>query len=97
MLRRVLGRLGIARSAALLPAGVAAGAVGAFFIPGLTSVVVARGTEVVLRNSLFRAAYELLFTPIAPREKRATKLLLDVGAARVGDSWRARSFSRPLP
>jgi hypothetical protein len=40
---------------------------------------------VVIRSSLFRAAYELLFTPVAPREKRATKLLLDVGAARVGD------------
>jgi HEAT repeat protein len=34
---------------------------------------------------VFRAAYELLFTPVAPLEKRATKLLLDVGAARVGD------------
>jgi ATP/ADP translocase len=85
LLRRLLGRLGIARSVALLPAGVSAGAVGAFLIPGLTSVLVARGVEVVLRSSLFRAAYELLFTPIAPREKRATKLLLDVGAARVGD------------
>jgi AAA family ATP:ADP antiporter len=85
LLRRLLARLGIARSAALLPAGVAAGALGAFFVPGLTSMVVARGTEVVLRNSLFRAAYELFFTPIAPQEKRATKLLLDVGAARVGD------------
>jgi len=85
LLRRLLARLGVARSVALLPAGVSAGAVGAFLIPGLTSVVVARGVEVVLRSSLFRAAYELLFTPIAPREKRATKLLLDVGAARVGD------------
>jgi AAA family ATP:ADP antiporter len=85
VLRRLLGRLGIARSVALLPAGVSAGAMGAFFIPGLASVVVARGVEVVLRSSLFRAAYELLFTPIAPPEKRATKLLIDVGAARVGD------------
>jgi hypothetical protein len=85
LLRRLLGRLGIARSVALLPAGVSVGAVSAFLIPGLTSVVVARGVEVVLRSSLFRAGYELLFTPIAPREKRATKLLLDVGAARVGD------------
>ena len=85
LLRRLLGRLGIARSVALLPAGVSVGAMGAFFIPGLASVVVARGVEVVLRSSLFRAAYELLFTPIAPREKRATKLLIDVGAARVGD------------
>jgi HEAT repeat protein len=85
-LRGLLGRLGIAQSAALLPAGVTAGAVGAFLVPGLAPVVVARGTEVVLRSSLFRAAYELLFTPVAPREKRATKLLVDVGAARVGDA-----------
>ncbi len=85
-LRGVLGRLGIARSAALLPAGVSAGAVGAFLVPGLMPIVVARGVEVILRSSLFRAAYELLFTPVEPREKRATKLLVDVGAARVGDA-----------
>jgi len=84
-LRKLLVRLGIARSAALLPAGVSVGAVGAFLVPGLIPVLLARGAEVVLRNSLFRGAYELLFTPVAPREKRATKLLIDVGAARVGD------------
>jgi AAA family ATP:ADP antiporter len=84
-LRTLLARLGIVRSAALLPGGVSVGAIGAFLIPGLAPVMLARGAEVVLRNSLFRAAYELLFTPVAPREKRATKLLLDVGAARVGD------------
>ncbi len=84
-LRGVLGRLGIARSASLLPAGVSLGAVGALIVPGLTSILLARGAEVVLRSSIFRAAYELLFTPVAPREKRATKLLIDVGAARLGD------------
>jgi AAA family ATP:ADP antiporter len=84
-LRRVLGRLGIARSAALLPTGVSLGAIGALLIPGLIPVLLARGAEVVLRSSLFRAGYELLFTPVAPREKRATKLLIDVGAARIGD------------
>jgi AAA family ATP:ADP antiporter len=84
-LRTLLARLGIARSASLLPAGVSLGAMGAFLIPGLLSVVVARAVEVILRSSLFRASYELLFTPVAPGEKRATKLLLDVGAARVGD------------
>jgi ATP/ADP translocase len=84
-LRSLLSRLGIARSASLLPAGVSLGAIGAFLVPGLTPIVLARGVEVVLRSSLFRAAYELLFTPVAPSEKRATKLLLDVGAARVGD------------
>lgn len=84
-LRKLLDRLGIARSAALLPAGVSVGAVGAFLIPGLVPVLFARGAEVVLRSSLFRAAYELLFTPVSPREKRGTKLLIDVGAARIGD------------
>jgi AAA family ATP:ADP antiporter len=85
VLRSLLGRLGIARSASLLPAGVSVGALGALLFPGLLPVLLARGLEVVLRSSFFRAAYELLFTPVAPLEKRATKLLLDVGAARVGD------------
>jgi HEAT repeat protein len=38
----------------------------------------------VLRNSLFRSAYELLYTPLAPERKRPAKALLDVGADRVG-------------
>ena len=84
-IRWLLGRLGVARSASLLPAGVTLGAVGAFFVPGLLSIILARGIEVVLRSSVFRAGYELLFTPVAQRDKRATKLLLDVGAARIGD------------
>jgi ATP:ADP antiporter, AAA family len=85
VLRSLLGRLGIARSASLLPTGVTLGAAGAFFVPGLVPILVARGIEVVLRSSVFRAGYELLFTPVAQRDKRATKLLLDVGAARIGD------------
>ena len=84
-LPRIMARLGIARSVSLLPAGVSAGAIGALLVPGLPAIILARGVEVVLRNSVFRAGYELLFTPVAPAEKRATKLLIDVGAARVGD------------
>ena len=45
----------------------------------------ARGAESVLSNSLYRAGYEVLFTPVSAREKRAVKPLADVGAARVGD------------
>lgn len=85
LLRRTLARLGIARSAAVLPAGVSIGAIGGLLLPGLLPLLVARGTELVLRNSFFRGAYELLFTPVPPQEKRATKLLVDVGAARLGD------------
>lgn len=84
-LRPILARLGIARSAALLPAGSSIGALGALLVPGFGSLIAARAVEAVLHNSVFRAAYELLFTPVSPQEKRGTKLLLDVGVARVGD------------
>lgn len=83
--RQLLGRLGIARGSALLPAGSATGALGAMLFPGFAPLIVARGIELALRNSVFRAAYELLYTPVSPPEKRATKLLIDVGMARVGD------------
>lgn len=85
LLRPVMNTIGIARSAALLPGATSLGAAGALLIPGFGPLLVARGLEVVLHNSMFRAAYELLFTPIAPQEKRSTKLVLDVGVARVGD------------
>jgi hypothetical protein len=85
VLKPMLGRFGIARSAATLPAGSTVGALAALLIPGFGTLLVARAVEVVLHNSIFRAAYELLFTPVSPQEKRATKLVLDVGLARVGD------------
>lgn len=84
-LRGLLGRLGVARSVAVLPAGVTVAAGMSLALPGLLPIIVARASEVILRSSVFRAGYELLFTPVARSEKRATKLLLDVGAARVGD------------
>ncbi|MBL8977289.1 MAG: hypothetical protein JNM53_02670, partial [Gemmatimonadetes bacterium] len=84
-IRAAMARLGFARSAALLPAGVSLGALGGLLLAGLAPLILARGTEIVLRNSIFRSAYELLFTPVPPAEKRATKLLVDVGATRLGD------------
>ncbi len=84
-IRAAVARLGFARSAALLPAGVSLGALGGLLLPGLPPLILARGTEIVLRTSIFRSAYELLFTPVPPAEKRATKLLVDVGATRLGD------------
>jgi ATP/ADP translocase len=83
--RFVLGTLGPARAAGALPAGVAAASAGAFLAPGLATAAFARGVESVLSNSMFRSGYEVLFTPVSAREKRAVKPLADVGAARVGD------------
>ncbi len=83
--RFALQRLGLARTVAILPSAVVAGSAGALFAPGLASAAVARGTESVLRNALYRPGFELLFTPITPQKKRATKALIDVGVVRMGD------------
>jgi ATP:ADP antiporter, AAA family len=80
-----LERLGLARTVGALPWTVAGGAVGAIVFPGLPSATLAKGGEAVVRNSLYRSGYELLFTPLPPAEKRAVKAVLDVGAVRVGD------------
>ena len=83
--RPALERLGPAPTAAALPAGVVLASAGALAAPGLLSGGLARAIESVLSNSLFRGSYEVLFTPIAARQKRAVKPLTDVGAARVAD------------
>jgi hypothetical protein len=84
LVRPGLERLGLARSVGSLPAVVAAGGLGAWLVPGLTSAAVARGLEAVLRKSLFRSAYDMLYTPIPPSDRRATRALVDVGCKRLG-------------
>ena len=39
-----------------------------------------------MRGSLFRSAYELFYTAVAPADKRAVKSVIDVGADRMGDA-----------
>lgn len=87
--RRVLERVGLARTVATLPLGVAAGGLGALMAPGLVTAGIARGAETVLRNSFYRSGYEVLFAPIPAREKRATKTIVDVGIERLGDALAA--------
>ncbi|HSQ59712.1 MAG TPA: hypothetical protein VLT84_04690 [Acidobacteriota bacterium] len=83
--RPALERLGVARSVAVFPAAVGLGGIGAIAWPGLPSALGLRAAESVLSNSLYRGGYEVLFTPVAPRDKRAVKTIVDVGAARAGD------------
>jgi MFS family permease len=83
--RATLQHLGLTRTVALLPAVTGLGSAGALAFPGLASAAAARGSEQVLRNGLYRAGYELLFTPLQPEQKRATKTLVDVGVVRFGD------------
>ena len=82
--RIALRRLGLAGTVALRPAVVFAGSLLGLVNPGLGSAMLARGGHGVVHNSLFRAGYELLFTPVAERRKRPTKAIVDVGFDKMG-------------
>jgi hypothetical protein len=84
--RFTIRQAGLAPSAAVLPAVTAAGSLAAVFFPGLNLVSAVRGTETLLRGSIYRSAYELFYTAVAPAEKRAVKSVIDVGVERMGDA-----------
>lgn len=83
--RVALERAGLGATVSALPAVVTLGSLGAWLFPGLGTATAARGTEMIARNSLFRSAYELFYTPVLPEEKRAAKPLIDVGFDRIGE------------
>jgi hypothetical protein len=76
--------LGIATSSPSV--ALLAGSAGALVMPGFPAIVAARGAESVARGSLYRAGYELLYTPLLSSEKRAAKSVVDVGCDRFGDA-----------
>ena len=79
--------LGLGRTIASLPAGFGASAVLALvFRAAFPLIVATRWVEAVLRGSLFRSGYELLFVPMDPIEKRRAKAFLDVTCDRLGDA-----------
>lgn len=82
--RPLLERRGLAGTVQLQPIAIALCAVLALVSPQLATVVLLRGGEAVTRNSLYRSAYELFYTPLPTAKKRATKTLIDVGVDRAG-------------
>ncbi|MGK4000070.1 hypothetical protein [Sorangium sp. So ce1024] len=79
-----LDRLGLAATIGILPAAVLASSLSIVVAPRLWAASIVRATEAVLRNSLFRSGYELLYTPMPPDQKRSLKTLIDVGFDRIG-------------
>jgi hypothetical protein len=82
--RIALERLGIGVNIAVLPGILVLGSTAALAVPGLVTASLLRGAEMVQRNTLFRSAYELLYTPVEEQQKRSTKALIDVGFDRMG-------------
>jgi len=84
---RVVSRLGVSGTIDTLPTGVGAASAVALMMPGgLAMVAAVRGAESVLRNSLYRAAYEMLFVPMDAATRRRAKTVLDVVCDRVGEA-----------
>jgi len=80
----VLKRFGLALNLALLPATVLVTGAACLALPNLATTSLLRGGEAIQRNSYVRAAYEMLYTPLSDRTKRATKTVIDVGFDRLG-------------
>ncbi|MBS1827137.1 MAG: hypothetical protein JST93_17600 [Acidobacteria bacterium] len=81
-----LSKLGLGKSVMSLALAVAAGSSTALLLPLFPMVASVRALELILRGSLFRSGYELFFTPIPARDKRAVKTVIDVGCDRLGDA-----------
>jgi len=82
--KRVLSWLGLGGTIAVMPLAVLLlGTLGAAFTR-LWTVVLVRGVQGVIFNSLYRSGYEVLFTPLSPEKKRPTKTVIDVGFDRLG-------------
>ena len=77
---------GVAATAGALPPTDSLGGLMGLFVPGFPAISVIRAVEILMRGSLYRSAYEVFYTAVAPGDKRAVKPLIDVGAERGGDA-----------
>ena len=84
--RFVLERLGLGGSVASHPAVVGTTALFGFVLPSPWRGILPRASDLVVRNSTFRAGYELLYTPVAESAKRSVKSLIDVAFDCAGKS-----------
>lgn len=82
--RTALRQAGIAGTLALRPLLAGLASLAGVFAPRFSAAVLARGAHEALTNSLFRSAYELLYTPVPEAEKRRVKAVIDVSVDKAG-------------
>src|SRR6478609_600287 len=84
--RRLLDAIGVGRTLCVPPLfSIALGAV-ALAVPSLVTIGALRGGDLALGPSLYRTAFEPLFTPVAAASKRRSKALIDVVFDKGGES-----------
>jgi hypothetical protein len=79
-----IARLGLGGSVASHPAVVGAASLLGFVLPSPWRGILPRASDVIVRNSTFRAGYELLYTPLPEATKRSAKSLVDVACDCAG-------------
>jgi hypothetical protein len=83
--RYVLEKLGLGFATGTPAVTFLLGGAAALLMPGLKSLLVTHGSEAASRASIYRPAYELFYTAIAPHDRRAVKSAIDVGVDRTGE------------
>lgn len=76
--RHVLSKSGVSTGLAALPIGIVFCCIGLLFIPELWIVIVLKGLDGSLKQSLHKSAVELLALPIPSDVKNKTKTFIDV-------------------
>jgi len=76
--RHVLAKSGVSAGLAALPVGIVFCCIGLLFIPELWIVIVLKGLDGSLKQSLHKSAVELLALPIPSDVKNKTKTFIDV-------------------
>jgi hypothetical protein len=82
--RAALVRFGLGGSVATHPVIVGGATLLGFVAPFPWRGVLPRGLDVAVRSSVFRAGYELLYTPLAEATKRSAKSIVDVACDCAG-------------
>lgn len=76
--RRFVGKYGVGTSLLFLPAGILVGAVALLIAPALWAAILIKLSDGSLKQSIHKAAIELLALPIPPEIKKQTKTYIDV-------------------
>ena len=82
----LLRRVGVGAVILLLPLALAMGSALTILFPVFLAVLLTNAADQGLRFSMDKAAYELLYLPIAPGQRQAIKNALDIVTNRIADA-----------
>jgi HEAT repeat protein len=82
----LLKRVGVTTVVLILPLTLAFGTAVTFIAPVFLAVLLTNAADYGLRFSIDKAAYELLYLPIAPGQRQSVKNALDILGNRIADA-----------